>query len=316
MNHQLLFSETWALMPERLNIIANIIRAQPTGQPTNVEMMAGMDAYQSDRAAKRSSKFMGASAGAIAVLPLYGVFTQHGNMMSAISGAVSIQQFTHALRDALADDTIGQILIDLDSPGGSIFGVAELAAEIYNARTQKPIVAIANSLAASGAYWIGSAAREFYVTPGGEVGSIGVSMMHEDWSKAMDKSGIKTTFVAAGKYKTEGNPYQPLDANARAFKQSRVDEYYAAFTKSVAKSRNVGIAAVRNGMGQGRVLGSDRAIAEKMVDGIATYDQVIKNMQRRAKVTRPVASSSASVANTLKSAPRLALAQRELQIIS
>jgi capsid assembly protease len=95
-------------------------------------------------------------------------------------------------------------------------GVGELADEVYRARARKPVAAVANSVAASAAYWVGSAAAEFYVAPGGEVGSIGVFALHEDWSKALGKQGIATTLVTAGRYKTEQSPYAPLSATARA----------------------------------------------------------------------------------------------------
>ncbi|NDU92296.1 MAG: S49 family peptidase, partial [Ferrovum sp.] len=163
-----------------------------------------------------------------------GVLTQRGNMVDALSGpgSTSTQMFTAALQDALADETVGQILIDIDSPGGSVYGVAELASEILNARSQKPVVAIANSLAASAAYWVGSAATEFYCTPGGEVGSIGVWQAHEDISGALLYEGIDVTLISAGKYKVEGNPYEPLTEEATAFLQSRVDEYYSVFVEA------------------------------------------------------------------------------------
>jgi len=83
-------------------------------------------------------------------------------------------------------------------------GVCELADEIMAARAQKPVVAIANSLAASAAYWIGCAASEFYLTPGGEVGSIGVWQAHQDFSRALDEAGVTTTLISAGKFKVEG----------------------------------------------------------------------------------------------------------------
>ena len=136
---------------------------------------------------------------------------------------------------------------------------------------------------ASAAYWIGCSASEFYVTPGGEVGSIGVWQAHQDYSKALEEAGVKTTMISAGKFKVEGNPYSPLDAEALSFMQSRVDDYYAAFTKAVARGRGVPIAQVREGMGQGRVLGADAALAQNMVDGIATLDDVIKKMRRDAR---------------------------------
>jgi signal peptide peptidase SppA len=296
MNHQLLVAEflatPWALMPERLHALASVVMRWSAGISAEADNMIRVQADRVIRETRRQTA-SAQSAGGIAVLPLYGVVTQRGNMVEDVSGpgSTSTQQFSSALRQFLADDTVGQILIDIDSPGGSVYGVAELADEIQSARTQKPVVAVANSLAASAAYWIGCSASEFYVTPGGEVGSIGVWQAHQDYSKALEESGVKTTLISAGKFKVEGNPYSPLDDEAQSFMQSRVDDYYAAFTKAVARGRGVPIAQVRDGMGQGRVLGADAALAQNMVDGIATFDDVLKKMRRDAKQqVRPGAS--------------------------
>ena len=286
MNRQLLLSEflttPWALMPERLQAMAGVLTRWSAGEPPTDEAMFQI---QSERVLRDTRKQMAAAnAGSgIAVLPLYGVVTQRGNMVDDISvpGSTSTQQFTSALRQVLADDTVGQILIDIDSPGGSVYGVAELASEIVKARAQKPVVAVANSLAASAAYWIGCSASEFYVTPGGEVGSIGVWQAHFDYSKALEEEGVKTTLVSAGKFKVEGNPYVPLDPEAQAFMQSRVDDYYNAFIQAVAVGRGVSVDDVRNGMGEGRVLGADAAQAQRMVDGIASFDDVLARMQTK-----------------------------------
>lgn len=286
MNRQLLLSEflttPWALMPERLQAMAGVLTRWSAGEPPTDEAMFQI---QSDRVLRDTRKQMAAAnAGSgIAVLPLYGVVTQRGNMIDDISGpgSTSTQQFTSALRLVLADDTVGQILIDIDSPGGSVYGVAELASEIVKARAQKPVVVVANSLAASAAYWIGCSASEFYVTPGGEVGSIGVWQAHFDYSKALEEEGVKTTLISAGKFKVEGNPYVPLDPEAQAFMQSRVDDYYNAFIQAVAVGRGVTVDDVRNGMGEGRVLGADAALAQRMVDGIASFDDVLARMQAK-----------------------------------
>jgi ClpP class serine protease len=216
MNHQLLVAEflatPWALMPERLIALAGVVMRWSAGIPAESENMIRIQADRVIRDSRRQAAAV-QSSGGIAVLPLYGVVTQRGNMVDDVSGpgSTSTQQFSVALRQLLADDTVGQILIDIDSPGGSVYGVAELADEIQSARSQKPIVAVANSLAASAAYWIGCSANEFYVTPGGEVGSIGVWQAHQDYSRALDEAGVKTTLISAGKFKVEGNPYSPLD---------------------------------------------------------------------------------------------------------
>ena len=305
MNHQLLVAEylatPWALMPERLSAVTAVIARWSGDASASDEVMHSIAADRSARDARRQASLSN-SGGGIAVLPLYGVVTQRGNMVDDVSGpgTASTQQFSNMLRAALQDETVTQILIDIDSPGGSVYGVAELADEIVSARAQKPVVAIANSLAASAAYWIGCSASEFYVTPGGEVGSIGVWQAHQDYSKAMDEAGVKTTLISAGKFKVEGNPYAPLDEEAQGFMQSRVDDYYAAFTKAVAKGRGVPISQVRDGMGQGRVLGAEAALASSMVDGIATFEDVVKKMRRNARAQiKPNASRLNQARNSL-----------------
>ena len=292
MNKQLLLSEflttPWALMPERLQAMSVILTRWSAGEPPNDETLFQVN---TDRLIRDTRKQMAAASTGtgIAVLPLYGVVTQRGNMVDDISGpgSTSTQQFTSVLRQMLTDDTVGQILIDIDSPGGSVYGVSELASEIVKARTQKPVIAVANSLAASAAYWIGCSASEFYVTPGGEVGSIGVWQAHFDYSKALEEEGVKPTLISAGKFKVEGNPYVPLDEQAQAFMQSRVDDYYNAFVEAVAVGRGVSISDVRDGMGEGRVLGADAALAMNMVDGISTFDEVLAKMQSSIKTSVP-----------------------------
>jgi signal peptide peptidase SppA len=271
--------------------MSGILTRWSAGEPPSDETLFQVN---SDRVLRDSRKQMAAaSAGSgIAVLPLYGVVTQRGNMVDDISGpgSTSTQQFAAVLRQMLADGTVGQILIDIDSPGGSVYGVAELASEIFKARAQKPVIAVANSLAASAAYWLGCSASEFYVTPGGEVGSIGVWQAHFDYSKALEEDGVKPTLISAGKFKVEGNPYVPLDEQAQAFMQSRVDDYYNAFVEAVAIGRGVSVNDVRTGMGEGRVLGADAALALNMVDGIASFDDVLAKMQANIRST-PVRSS-------------------------
>nr|WP_244391091.1 S49 family peptidase [Burkholderia pseudomallei] len=240
--------------------------------------------------------------------------------------------FTQALRVALADDAIGGIVIDVDSPGGSVYGVMELADEIYRSRARKPIFAIANGLAASGAYWIASAASELYVTPGAR-SAASACMIHVDLSKGLQKAGIETTLIAVGKFKSEGNPFQPRGADARAAMQKRVDTYYRAFVANVAKHRNVPESAARNGMGHGRLLDAERANRQKMVDGVAAFDEAIDILIQRIchgsaralslRGVRPRAQChivetphSPSMGTASRPAKRSAVRQREIELLS
>jgi ClpP class serine protease len=119
--------------------------------------------------------------------------------------------------EPLADSDVKAIVLDVDSPGGVISGVAELAGELRGLRGgAKPIVAHADYLVASAAYWIASQADEIIATPSALVGSVGVYSMHVDQSGWLEQLGIKVTLVAEPAQKVEGNPFDPLGADAEA----------------------------------------------------------------------------------------------------
>ncbi|WP_260427985.1 S49 family peptidase [Burkholderia stagnalis] len=271
-----------AILPNRLPFVRAALANGARGQIAPQDAAHQVRTYAATNAVPRHL----ADNGAIAVLPFHGISVQRTDALGEAFGLLSLARFTQTFLAALASDAVGGILIDVDSPGGSVYGIAELVDEIFRARARKPVFAVANSLAASGAYWIGSAASEFYVTPGGEVGSIGVVTAHEDFSKALGKAGIQTTLIAAGKYKTEGNPFGPLGMDARRHVQERVNDYYRMFVGAVAKHRNVAESAVRNGMGQGRLLDGQRAKRETMVDGVATFDDVVGRLAQRISAGR------------------------------
>jgi signal peptide peptidase SppA len=178
----------------------------------------------------------------------------------------------------LADNSVKAVVFDVDSPGGAVEGIPELAEEIYRSRSQKKSVAIANGIAASAAYWLASAAGEMTVIPSGMVGSIGVLFEHEDYSKALEQAGIKTTLITAGKFKADGHPSEPLSDSARDDIQAKVDAFYAMFVKSVARGRRSSQDDVRGGFGQGRMVLAADAVKEGMADRVATMDETLQRL--------------------------------------
>jgi signal peptide peptidase SppA len=220
----------------------------------------------------------GGRDGAVAVVPLYGVISPRMNLMSAMSGGTTAEGFVRSFRAALADPEVTGILIDVDSPGGNVQGITEAAAVVREARGQKPIVAMANHDAYSAAYWIASQADEVVVSPSGGVGSIGIIGAHQDISEAQAKAGVKTTLISAGKYKTEGNPYEPLGDEARAEMQRRADAFMSIFAGDVAKGRGTAVAKVRSDFGQGRTVLAKDALAAGMVDRIDTFENTVRRL--------------------------------------
>jgi signal peptide peptidase SppA len=277
-------AEPWALQREKLETISRFLMFKAAGGDFSAEEI---EARVTQRAEQRALQ----SDGAIGILPVYGVLSQRMNMMQDISGGTSTEQLGAAFRAMLADPGTKAIILDFDSPGGTVSGTAELAQEIYDSRGIKPIVSQVNSLCASAAYWLACQADEIVVTPSGQAGSIGVYTIHEDISKMLADEGVATTMISAGKYKTEGNPYGPLSEEAQVAIQGRIDQSYAAFVDAVARGRggNTTVATVNDRFGQGRMFGAQELVDRRMADTIATLPQTL---ERFGVTINPVASAA------------------------
>lgn len=262
----------WAMLPDKLDALAEVLADRAAGGRLSEEDIRA--AVGPGRAGSTPS------GGGVAVLPLYGIVGHRMNQVQDVSGpgGTSTEQFGQWFDRALADESVSAILLDVDSPGGSVHGVEELARKIFDARGTKPIIAIANSLAASAAYWIASAADELVVTPSGDVGSIGVYAIHSEYSRADEADGVTHTIVRAGKHKAEANSIEPLSEEAREAMQERVDEMYQTFTKAVARHRGVTPKDVSGGFGEGRVVSARKAVALGMADRVATIEETVARL--------------------------------------
>lgn len=211
----------------------------------------------------------------IALIGIYGGLTPRGSWYgSSLSGIAAA-----ALR-AAADPDVAGIILDVDSPGGTVAGTMEAANAISEAAAKKPCIACVNTLAASAAYWLASQALEVVIAPSGDVGSIGAMIMHQDVSGLLEQMGMKMTIIRSEQspLKNEAHPFAPLSDDARAFLQGRANAAGADFIKAVATGRKVTQTKVREEFGQGRVFGAREALARGMADRVGTLDQVIGSM--------------------------------------
>ena len=282
------FMETpWAILSNKLEMLEEIVVRHINGEKLSAEEIQTR-IYGAVRPLERQ-------VNRVAILPLFGTIFPRANMMTDISGATSAERFGSQFSELVKDPNVNAIVLDVNSPGGQIGGIEELSKKIFDARGTKPIVAVANHLMASAAYWIGTSADEIVVTPSGEVGSIGVFAAHQDISAQLEKDGIKVSLIKAGKYKAEANPYEPLTDEARSAIQENVSDIYGSFVDAVARNRGVKSAAVRNGFGEGRVVSARQAIDLGMADRIGTLDEVINQLLNNS--TTPARAQANQIIN-------------------
>lgn len=207
---------------------------------------------------------MGKSGNKMAIVSFRGLVTYDFEMQPL---ALSLRAFTAHMRQLAADESVKSIVLYVDSPGGSVYGLPEAADAVWEARKSKRVTAVVDVLCASAAYFVASQATEIFAMPSGAgVGSIGVRMMHVDCSRAMQSAGVTFTHIYSGEYKVEGNPYEPLSEDARARYQLECDTLYQQFLSTVARGRGTTAANVRENFGKGRVLMPAEAKRVGMID--------------------------------------------------
>lgn len=216
----------------------------------------------------------------IAVMKLHGAVTPRGT--SGMEG------FRARLQSMVDNPDVGAIVLDIDSPGGTVAGTAETGDAVRAAAAVKPVVAIADTLAASAAYWIASQASQLWVTPSGEVGSIGVFGVHLDVSKALADAGVVPTIIKSedSPYKAELTPFQPLSDEALANVQGRTNAELVNFHRAVAQGRNVSVDRVKSEFGQGRTVSAQRAVELGMADRVGTMSDVLNSLRTKSGMVR------------------------------
>ncbi len=260
-------SNVWYILPEKMDFLLAFLEARINS--------AELPAVES----RVPTKFKNVR-GDIAVMELRGIISQRMGIMDAASGGTSSEAFGAKFDEFANDKSIKAIVMDVDSPGGEVYGLEELSTKIRQARKPgRPIIAVANSLMASAAYYIASAADEIVATPGGQVGSIGSIAVHAETSRMENRIGLTRTIIRAPEGKAAANSVEPLSETVRAEIQDTVDQYYDMFVSAVATNRGISKTAVKSDYGKGRLLTARDALAAGMVDRIGTLESVVARLR-------------------------------------
>lgn len=286
----------WALAPEKLLEIQAIYETHLRGEKIDIK---AVEARLGQPLVNEPKPYQVVNG--VALVPMIGVLAKRANMFTQISGGTSTQMIGDWLDQAAADQQVTSIILEIDSPGGQVDGVQQLAGKVQSIRAAgKTVVAWINGVGASGAYWVASAAERVLVSDSTTmVGSIGVVATHVDVSQREQQMGVKTTEITAGKYKRISSSYAPLSEEGRATIQQQVDAIYSVFVGDVSANRGVGVEEVLNRMADGRVFIGQAAQEAGLVDGVSTLSALIQELQPRPGAGRMSSNKSSKGIQTM-----------------
>jgi len=267
------FRRPWAITTEKYQTLAKFLILRSQGIRTSKEEIQAITAKANSRAESRPAR----EVGFVAVIPIHGVIVHRETEMTRESGLTTVQGISRQLDRAFAEKELEAVALDFDTPGGETAGIIGLAEQIRKLRSLKPIFAMVNGMCGSAGFHLASQATRISMTSDSSIGSVGVVMMHKDISKALEKEGVKVTLVSAGKFKTEGNPFEKLSTAARAEMQASIDESFSLMVSDIAVGRGVSEEKVKSDFGQGRMLSSKAALESGMVDAVESAEMTIAN---------------------------------------
>jgi len=213
----------------------------------------------------------------VAVIPVLNILSYRSlDYWSYLFSDTTYQQIRANFRQALGDNTVSAIVLDVASPGGTSEGLFDLVDEIYQSRGVKPIYSMINESACSAAYAIASAADKVYLPRTGAVGSIGVRAVHIDESAAEEMAGLKYTEIYAGARKIDGTPHAPLTDEARAIYQKVCDQIQDLFVETTARNRGLKPADVR--AQQAAIFYGKEAVSAGLADAVLSWEGAWKKI--------------------------------------
>lgn len=240
---QKLFNTPLAIHPQKAEVIVSSLTERLGITQIRSAMMEDDDEYFSRKARKDSGYDV---LEGIAIIPVYGTLVQKLGTLRPYSGMTGYDGIRWVFLTAVNDPEVKGICLDIDSPGGEVAGCFDLVDLIYAERGKKPIHAILSENAFSAAYAIASSADKIYVPRTGGVGSVGVIVIHCDWSQRIKDDGLKVSIITYGNRKAESNPYVSLSDEAKEAIQHDVDEMGRLFVSTVSRNRGLSETVVRN----------------------------------------------------------------------
>lgn len=230
----------------------------------------------------------------IGVIDVQGVMLKRESVWTRMGYATSMVAVERAIAQALDDKEVRAIVLNIDSPGGTVDGIHSLTQAVGRANRSKPVIAHADGLMASAGYWLASQTSAIYASPGSEIGSIGVRLLVYDLSRAFENGGIEAIAIDTGPLKSAGAMGTEITQEQRDYFQSQVDTYFADFLGDVRRGRKLNQSQAKAVSAGGTFIGA-QAIEAGLVDGIQSLDETLRMARRMTGKSNQSAKARARV---------------------
>ncbi len=207
--------------------------------------------------------------------------------ISLVGPIMEVSEVLEQIEAASNNQHIKGVLLVVDSPGGAVAPSVEIAYAIKRLKRKKPVVVYASGTIASGSYYASIWADKIIANPGSMVGSIGVIMQGADLSELMDKIGIKSQVVQAGKYKQIGTPDRPWKSYEINELNKVIQGTYDMFTQDVADARGLDIKK-RDTFANAHIFTAAQAQKVGLVDSLGVLHDAQKTLTQLSGVTKPL----------------------------
>ena len=272
----------WAVTEDSLHEVLQLSRMAETSVENKGLM--GLSHYDDEDDDEEELSRLLTISGNTAVVNIAGSLTNNASYWNRYFGVTGYPEIREALIQAANDESVENILLQVDSGGGAVKGVFDLAEFIKKIDTLiKPIETINTGMMASAAYLLGSQARKVHATEMSQTGSIGVIMVHMEYTEMFKERGIKVNVIRAGKYKALVNPYEKLTPEAEAGLQKEADYIHGKFIEVVAEGREMSESVVKEKMADGKVYYTEDALELGLVDNISNIDKLVAELNERQR---------------------------------
>lgn len=220
----------------------------------------------------------------IAIIEVEGTLVHKGGWVGNSSGETSYQGLQAQIAMARKSPQVKGVVFEYDSYGGEVSGAFETAAALAQLSSEKPTISIFTDFAYSAGYLLASQSRQIVMPRFGGAGSIGVIMIHADYSQALEQEGVRLTIIRSGEKKADGNPYEPLGPEIALKWQTQADAMRIEFAGAVAKGRRNRITKTKALATEARVYDANESVglglADAIGDPLEAFDAFVKEVNR------------------------------------